>query len=121
MKIDHVHLVFLLLLTLITTGCESEKIEKFDTGNLPENISFNNDIKPIFENQCKSCHFGGTSPNLSPSEAYLNLTSGGYLNVEKPEESEFYVIITTGNMAQYATDSDRAYILKWIKQGASDN
>lgn len=111
----------LCFLTLLASSCESEKIQPIDPDDLPDEISFSEHITPIFSSKCSQCHFGQTPPDLSPSEAYLNLTSGGYINTDNPEKSDIYKEITTGGMAQYASDSDRAYILKWIQQGALDN
>ncbi|TLX76216.1 hypothetical protein E9993_08380 [Labilibacter sediminis] len=107
--------------TFLLSSCESEKIMPVDPDDLPDEISFSEHITPIFDNKCSQCHYGQTPPDLSPADAYLNLTSGGYINTETPEKSEIYTIITTGSMAQYASEIDRAFILKWIQQGALDN
>jgi hypothetical protein len=109
------------LLTTLSIGCESEKILPLDPDDLPDEINFSAHITPIFSSKCSQCHYDQTPPDLSPANAYLNLTSGGYINIESPEKSEIYTVITTGNMAQYASESDRAFILKWIQQGALDN
>ena len=93
---------------------------------VPENVSFNVDVIPIFnDNDCNKsgCHnSGGIQPDLTPNNAYISLTFFGYVDTDFPEESELYkVILPTGSMAEFANDQDRAIILKWIEQGALDN
>lgn len=111
----------IMLVVLALTGCESEIIEPIDTSDLPDVVSFNDHIVPIFNNNCVQCHGGQTPPDLSQTEAYLNLTAGGLVDLEEPENSKIYEEITVGNMEQYASDLDKAYILKWIQQGAEEN
>jgi hypothetical protein len=54
--------------------------------------------------------------------AYTNLTTQGWLDMDDPENSRFYKSIDDGGiMYGYATDLDRAMILKWIEQGAENN
>ncbi|MBA7534498.1 hypothetical protein ES705_26746 [subsurface metagenome] len=102
-------------------SCEYEQREPFDAGNLPEVVSFNEHLIPIFENKCVSCH-PISPPDLTRENAFFDLTNGNYLNIENPESSFLYEKISgSGSMAKYADDYDRAIILKWIEQGAEDN
>lgn len=57
-------LIFLGSFFLLLSSCKKDKV---DTACLSsEAISFNDQIKPIIENNCISCHGPGmTSPNLS--------------------------------------------------------
>lgn len=105
------------------SSCESEKRELIDEGDLPDVISFQEHIIPIFDQSCNnsSCHGGTVPPDLTPQNAYSDLSNGNYLNIEDPPNSSFYIKITEGSMAVYTTDLQAAYILKWIDQGALDN
>lgn len=122
MKIlKHITAVLLVYVALLSS-CESEKRFEITADDLPETISFSEHIVPIFENNCTKCHDGGTPPNLTAGDAYIELNSGGLLNPDDPESSRLFEAINTGgNMSQYADDLDRAYILEWIKQGANEN
>jgi hypothetical protein len=103
-------------------SCESEKRNPVDLSNLPDTVSFQKDIIPIFQGVCIHCHNGSTPPDLTQENAYIEITGGGYVNTDEPENSTLYkAIITGGPMSQYANDLDRAYILKWIQQGANEN
>lgn len=120
-KILVYHLNFVLLFTIFFS-CESVKREPIDESALPEEVSLSNDIIPIFEQKCIKCHNGGTPPDLTSENAYIDLTAGGYINIYNPEESTLYEAINTGgSMQQYADDFNRAIILKWITQGAFEN
>ena len=105
----------------ILYSCEYEKREEIDLGDLPEVMSFQEHIIPIFETKCTKCHDGGTAPNLTADYAFSDLSGGNYLNTDDPEGSKLYQKINGGSMTQYADDLQRAYILKWIEQGAEDN
>jgi hypothetical protein len=110
------------LMLLLFASCEYEKREELDLGSLPEIVSFQDDIIPLFGEKCTRCHDGSTTPDLRAENAYFDLSSGNYLDTEVPEESYLYKKISgSGSMAIYASDYDRALILKWIEQGAPDN
>lgn len=91
-------------------------------------ISFSEDIIPIFNQSCNSagCHnTGGIPPDLTPANAYNALISGNYLNVASPENSELYLWMRgeraldmplSGPNATY-----NATVLAWIRQGALNN
>ena len=91
----------------------------------PEHVSFTNDIIPVFKASCAitGCHVaGGISPNLSAGSAYSSLTTGDYISSPATaDQSKIYEKISTGSMAKYASNQDRALILKWIQQGANNN
>jgi mono/diheme cytochrome c family protein len=112
----------LILLMTLNTSCYYNKtpLPPAPSGD----ISYAADIQPIFNDNCVACHQAGTGVplDLEESVSYNNLNSGSYLNVAEPELSVLYVKINTGgSMAPYATDNNRAVILKWIEQGALNN
>jgi len=99
---------------------------KYTPVETPTVVSFSNDIIPVFESGCalSGCHASGNiPPDLSAVNAYNSLMLGGYVETDTTmaEQSIIYQKITTGSMAKYATDQDRALILKWIEQGAQNN
>jgi hypothetical protein len=107
---------------LFFSSCEYEKREPIDLSSLPDEVSFNNDIIPVFSNNCIRCHDGSLTPDLTPENAYFDLSSGNYLNTDVPEESYLYKKISgNGSMSQYAGEYNSALILKWIQQGALEN
>jgi hypothetical protein len=109
-------------LLVFFSSCEYEKLEPLDPSDLPEVVSLSEHIQPVFDANCINCHGGSTAPDLRDENAYFDLISGNYIDIENPENSYLYVKISgTESMAQYADDYERALILKWIEQGAEDN
>ena len=91
---------------------------------VPDNVSFETDIIPIFEVSCNTagCHDGTISPDLRADAAYRNLDRGGYISEPGVAENNvLYQVIDGGTMDAYATDLDRAFIKKWLDEGALDN
>lgn len=93
-----------------------------------EQVSFSQDILPIFNQSCNSpaCHgAGAVPPDLSPASAYNALQAGGYINTSSPASSELYLWMRgerglpmplSGPNATY-----NATVLAWITQGALNN
>ena len=108
---------------LANVGCVSEQLPT-PIIEVPDTVSFSSDIIPIFEASCAviGCHVsGGQPPNLGSDQAYISLTFFGYIDTENPPESILMQKIDGGSMTKYATDQDRALILKWIEQDALNN
>ena len=96
----------------------------FDPLEVPDDVSFDNDIIPIFEAKCNNagCHSGSIPPDLTREVAYISLIGGGYVVPGEPaESSSLYQSIDGGIMQTYASDLERAFIKKWIDEGALDN
>ena len=112
----------LILMTSLNTGCYYNK-----TPLPPEpegDISYSQQIQPIWNDNCVACHKAGTGVPLDLEEAvsYDNIIDGDYVNLDDPSASVLYVKIVPGqSMAQYANDNQRALVLKWIEQGALNN
>jgi hypothetical protein len=80
-------------------------------------VSFKNDIVPIFNTSCKSCH--------SSSNETLNLETNVYTNVSKevntttPTSSKLYIKFNEGHNG--ATAAQATKVLTWIQEGATNN
>jgi hypothetical protein len=91
-------------------------------------VSFATDIVPIFEQNCSvsGCHVsGGQKPDLTKSQALASLSSGNYLDLNLPENSELYAWLTgkrSAVMPLSGSDPEiNAFVLAWITQGAQNN
>ena len=112
-----------LALVMALSGCVYQDISVPEV-LVPDSVSYSVDVLPIFTQNCSvsGCHSSGNiPPDLSVDAAYVSLIFFGYVNVDNPEESPIYNKITTGSMKPYATDQEKAIILKWIELGALDN
>lgn len=108
--------LFLLLIAAIVS-CEKVTLEQPEFN---ETVSFQEDIIPIFESKCVTCHDGTTDPDLRSENAYQELTSDGFVNIQNPEESELYTTLRGSHDAR-ATELEKQKILAWIKQGAEND
>lgn len=127
-KIRLKQLPFKVLLITALFGCGfascTYHTNDYDPLEVPDNVSFEADIIPIFETGCVAagCHNGTISPDLRPEVAYRSLINGGYVtDVTTAENNSLYQSIDGGSMTVYASDLDRAFIKKWIEEGALDN
>ena len=109
------------------TACKKDYLVA-DGIEIPDTVSFANDIMPIFNASCNGsgCHLtGGIAPNLEVDQAYLNLALYGMINHEVPEESILYRRMISDNDPMppegKVSDSKLQIVLKWIEQGALEN
>ena len=116
--------IFYLLFAAVLTGillfgsCEKVVFPPVEI-ELPDTVSYSLDIQPIWDNKCVNCHDGGRDPDLRPENSYASL-SGGYINVDEPEESELMKKLY-GSHDSRATDAEKQLILAWIDEGAKNN
>jgi len=117
-----------MLLVIVFSGCGLASCtyytNEYNPSVAPDNVSFNEDIVPIFTASCAlgGCHDGTIAPDLRPDAAYVNLVGLGYVVPGTPaEDNELYQVIDGGTMTAFASDLDRSYIKKWIDEGAENN
>jgi uncharacterized protein YuzE len=118
-------LLSLMIIAGLGLGSCTYHTNDFDPVDVPDGISFEADIVPIFEANCNAagCHNGSIAPDLRAQVAYTSLTKGGYVTDVTDVDNNILVqkIDVGGSMAIYATEENRAYIKKWIEEGALDN
>jgi hypothetical protein len=114
---------------LLLSGCYKDKTVISDTGDeITRTVTFTGDLVPLFNSSCNTsgCHSaGGIAPDLSATNAYNSLMSGGYINTDNPTGSELYMWMTGKRgtpMPVSGVNKDyNALTLAWIKQGAQNN
>jgi hypothetical protein len=120
-----------LVVALLFSHCAYNFIVPEEIPSLPDpdpdepTISFVEDIIPIFEDKCTSCHKpGGQAPDLTAANAYASINNAKYINKETPASSLIYTYpspeTSTHSWAKYSA-TDAAYVLGWIAEGALDN
>ena len=102
---------------LLFSACEKVV---YPPPEVPEQVSFAQDIQPIFSNKCITCHNGSRNPDLRPDHSYTSLTDGGYVNTDAPEDSKLIKKLY-GTHDSRATEAEKQKILVWITDGALDN
>ncbi len=116
----------MIIAALIFGGCtynwivEEDVIDPSDP-DAPE-VSFSEEIVPIFASKCTACHYTGNQmPDLTADNAYTSLNTSRYINTSSPEESLIYTKPSpTGSHVQYS-EAEAALVLTWITQGAQNN
>lgn len=109
---------FLLVFVLILGSCEKVTLEPFS--DIPDNLGLSDDIQPIFNSNCISCHGGSRDPDLREGKSYASLVAGGFVDTGDPENSRLTKVFE-GNHSSRASEKEKAYILGWIQQGAKNN
>ena len=115
-----IYLIFIFLGLL--SSCEYKWIEPNEV-NLPQGqVSFSEDLMPVFEENCIQCH-SSQSPVLTADKAYNNLIDKGYVDVDNPRDSELYEKVEEGHPggSSALNAEELAIILTWIQQGANNN
>lgn len=94
-----------------------------ETAKDTEAVSFGNDIQPILNSVCVSCHNGVVAVvDLQPGQSYFSLIQGGYINVLSPVESDLINKLKENHPFSGAvTDSEMELILQWIAEGGANN
>lgn len=112
--------VFLIILLGFTSCAYYEK----PYVDIPDEISFSENLIPYFETSCATsgCHDGSIRPNLTEEVAYESIMLGGYVDLDIPDQSLLYTKIDVGgSMEKFSTSQDTEMVLRWIEQGAENN
>lgn len=122
------HITLLIGSLLLFTGiflssCDRESFEP-PQADPDKEVSFANDIQPVFNSNCVGCHGGSVKPNLSEGKAYDALISGDYISDDpenNAEESLIYSKLLEPSHRANASAFEKSLILVWIQQGAKNN
>lgn len=93
-------------------------------GEPEEEISYINEIQPIWNLNCIGCHPNQSEPDLRPDNSY-NALVPDYVTPGSPSSSELYKKLPGNShpidVGFELSDEDMALIYYWIEQGAKDN
>lgn len=131
----------LILSFVISTlvACERKYIEPFPKSPTVTKVSFSQDLQPLFNADCISCHSnGGYAPDLTTGASYNELLIGApvncnsyssYINTLAPATSLLYIkllpspacddMMPTGG-SQWSPAKVQM-VLDWIEQGTLNN
>lgn len=111
---------FLLIIMIVIYIGSCEKVTLEPDTDIPDNISFSQDIQSIFDANCTKCHNGSRSPDLRMDHSYDALTKSGYVDTAEPGKSLIYITLN-GSHGSRASAKEKQMILGWIQQGAKNN
>jgi hypothetical protein len=137
-RIMNPHVPFLLGISLLLAGCDRLRVDgdvPQETDSLPEKITFNAHIRPIFSDTCFSCH--GFDANTRKAGLRLDTPEGAYAALKdsagsaivpgKPGESvalkrmlsdDPEAVMPPPDFHKEITARQKAIVRKWIAQGA---
>ncbi len=98
-----------------------------DPPNPDEDVSYMNDIMPLWNADCISCHKGTIPPDLRDEFSYNSLIDGGFVVRGDAESSILYKSLLGIDGIQLMPpdaqwpDAKIAWVKEWIDQGAEDN
>lgn len=114
-----------IILSLLFQSCYYDELPA-DSGVLPTNVSFSNDVQRIFNINCVSCHGGSQAPNLTSGNSFNALINGNYVIPSDAANSDLMkslkgdgkaLMPPSGSLNQSVIDK----ISQWIDEGALDN
>jgi len=124
MKLKNLKALSLLMFGLLfMVSCEYDTIVDTELDPTVE-ISFNDELIPMFQDNCTGCHGAGhLEVDLTPENAYQDLNTKGLIDTDNPEESRLYIVLAEVGEFHYdkLTPTQKQKILNWIIQGAKDN
>lgn len=90
-------------------------------------ISFTNDVMPVLEAKCKSCH--GSNGNITITDTmstYANITSNGFVDTASVDSSSLLTkgsgtVLHLGGSVVSTTSTEYTTLKSWITQGALNN
>jgi len=113
------YVIFAAVILAIMLFGSCEKVV-YPIPELPDTVSYSLDIQPIWDNKCVSCHDGDRDPDLRPEQSYDALITGGFIDVDSPEDSDLMKKLY-GTHDSRATEAEKQLILLWMGEGAKDN
>lgn len=121
MKKSFIH-IFFLSAVLLLWGCEYTAFEAEELPEVSEEVSFTEDVEPIFTDAgCTDCHNGGQSPDLTTGNAYNSLTGNAeYIDLNS-DDNIYNVAAPENSHYKNYTAEQAALVQAWLEQGAPNN
>ncbi len=120
-------LILIVVVGLSITGCYKDVIlpdATVDPDGPPQAVSYKTELEPLFNSQCAlaGCHVSGAhKPYMTTGTSYLNITSGGFVNLIVPKQSILYIRINSDMKEYIPKATDRQKVYDWIRNGAPNN
>ena len=111
--------LFISFLALSIVSCEKDKVPAIVDSNCPTTVSFNNEVLPIFQTNCVSCHStGNTSPTL---EDYTTISTNADAALASLHGTPSLMPRDQNGTPFSLPDSVIQKVQCWINQGKKNN
>ncbi len=115
-----------LVIGLLTGACYNDTFPDESQIPLPENVSYAQEIQPIWNQSCVSCHQGNQDPDLRASVSFNILTTEGWVIPGNADGSILFrsligdgvSLMPPGNPL---TTAKINLVKQWINEGALNN
>lgn len=118
-------IILVLSFSLLCFSCYYDEVLERPDLPVPEDVSFQNEIQPIFNTSCVACHNEDRDPDLRAGNAYAALINGNYVIAGDADNSQLYNDLPgvghPVNVGFSLSDEDIALIRAWINEGAQNN
>ena len=115
-------------LILLFQSCYYDTVIEEEVIPPPDDVSYSNDIQPLWNADCVSCHRGGTSvpPDLTEENSWGELLNGYVVPFESGESSLMNSLNGTNGEQLMPpgnkwSDNKINLVKAWIDQGAKNN
>lgn len=123
----NIYQVFILMGMAVFFGsCYYDEFPE-DVVDVPDVVSYEADIMPLWVGQCVNCHSGNVPPDLRPANSYNSLLNG-YVVKGNSQESILYLSLIHANGVVAMPSSNELWpasktelVKAWIDQGAENN
>ena len=104
--------------------------DTYPEAEVPEVVSYKDNIQPLWNNDCIECHSGNVAPDLRAANSYESLLDGGFVIPGNADESILYLSLFEGTGVSlmppkpngpWPDSPNRKLVEDWINQGAKDN
>ncbi len=118
--------VLILLLSLSSCYYDEEVVIPEVVLDPVEDVSFANEIQPIFTEFCAACHPGVAPPDLTEGNSYAAIINGDIVPNDLIASLLYQTLITTDSNELMPpggalSNEDINLVKSWIEQGALDN
>ena len=119
-------ILILMGMGLFLNSCYYDEFPE-DVSEIPEVVSYSQDIMPLWEGECYNCHQGNEPPDLSPSNSYESLLDGFVIEGDSGNSILYLSLIHAPGVSAMPTEntlwptSQSDLVKAWIDQGALDN
>lgn len=103
--------------------------DTYPEATVPDEVSYEVNIQPLWNNACVECHNGNVAPDLRPATSYRSLIDGGFVVPGNADESILFLSFFEGTGISLMPPKPNGpwpiensnLVGAWINQGALDN
>ena len=121
-----IKILILMGMGLFLSSCYYDTFPEEDVTE-PTNVSYSEDIQPLWNNDCTSCHPRLAQPDLTEENSYNSLISGDYVVPGNADASVLYQSLLGSNGVSLMPTSGQwpisqiKLVESWINERAQDN